>query len=377
MPRDAGTAAHPSTLDGGTHEATGTGCSRLALCSAAAFAAINLNTATKEELVALPGIGPAKAQAILDYRNAHGQFKSVEELKDVKGIGAKRFEKLKGELTVGRPPAKPPRAGRATQVCAAANGQGRGNSGAPSGDDTMRCKTLTRRKSVRWRKGASRLHACGSTLGMHAALWIARRSRFGRRCGAPAQFLMENLNEKVPNARWLALLFSGWALAAININTATLQELEALQRHWSGEGPGNHRSSQGERPVQIRGAAEGRQGHRRRDVRQDQGRRFGQRFGRSRGQGADHGPAAPMKRRRQRPRSAAPRAARCRTRGADESRGRQDHDARLRTCHVGKGQGRCGREGGQGQAPRTPRLQRTRPQPTKRRRRQGCRRQPK
>jgi len=77
-----------------------------ALCSGAAFAAINLNTATKDELVALPGIGPAKAQAILDYRNAHGAFKSVEELKDVKGIGAKRFEKLKGEFTVVGVPAK-------------------------------------------------------------------------------------------------------------------------------------------------------------------------------------------------------------------------------------------------------------------------------
>ena len=79
----------------------------LALFSSAALAAINLNTATKEELVALPGIGPAKAQAILDYRSAHGPFKSVEELKDVKGIGAKRFEKLKSELTVVGASAKP------------------------------------------------------------------------------------------------------------------------------------------------------------------------------------------------------------------------------------------------------------------------------
>jgi len=78
-----------------------------ALCSGATLAAINLNTATKEELVALPGIGPAKAQAILDYRNAHGTFKSVEEVKDVKGIGAKRFERLKGELTVAGASAKP------------------------------------------------------------------------------------------------------------------------------------------------------------------------------------------------------------------------------------------------------------------------------
>ena len=72
----------------------------LALISQWAVATVNLNTATKEELIALPGIGPAKAQAILDYRKANGAFKSVEELKDVKGIGAKRFEKLKDDLTV-------------------------------------------------------------------------------------------------------------------------------------------------------------------------------------------------------------------------------------------------------------------------------------
>ena len=81
-----------------------------ALWSGAALAALNLNTATKEELEGLPGIGPAKAQAILDYRKAHGGFKSVEELKDVKGIGAKRFEKLKGELTVAAAPAAPAKA---------------------------------------------------------------------------------------------------------------------------------------------------------------------------------------------------------------------------------------------------------------------------
>ena len=78
-----------------------------ALCSGSTLAAINLNTATKDELVALPGIGPAKAQAILDYRSTHGSFKSIEEVKDVKGIGAKRFEKLKPELTVVGPSAKP------------------------------------------------------------------------------------------------------------------------------------------------------------------------------------------------------------------------------------------------------------------------------
>jgi len=78
----------------------------LALATQWAAASVNLNTATKDELVALPGIGPAKAQAILDYRKTNGTFKPVEELKDVKGIGAKRFEKLKADLTVGPAPTR-------------------------------------------------------------------------------------------------------------------------------------------------------------------------------------------------------------------------------------------------------------------------------
>ena len=61
----------------------------------------------------LPGIGPAKAQAILDYRKTNGGFKSVDELKDVKGIGAKRFEKLKAEFTVAPPPKAVAAAGKA------------------------------------------------------------------------------------------------------------------------------------------------------------------------------------------------------------------------------------------------------------------------
>jgi competence protein ComEA len=95
----------------------------LALVSSLALAAVNLNTATKEDLVALPGIGPAKAQAILDYRAQHGGFKSVEELKDVKGIGAKRFEKLKPEVSVSPLP-RP--AGRE------ARGAGRDGKAAPA-----------------------------------------------------------------------------------------------------------------------------------------------------------------------------------------------------------------------------------------------------
>ena len=147
----------------------------LALCSATAFAAINLNTATKEELVALPGIGPAKAQAILDYRSAHGPFKSVEEVKDVKGIGAKRFEKLKGELTVVGTPVKPP--ARPAEAAAAPQRMAKGTvTPAARRDDADGRQALTQAKTVRRRMGASRLPRRASTRNMHAALWIARRS---------------------------------------------------------------------------------------------------------------------------------------------------------------------------------------------------------
>jgi competence protein ComEA len=71
------------------------------LVSTAVAAAVNLNTATKDDLVALPGIGPAKAQAILDYRNQHGPFRSVDEVRKVKGIGEKLFTQIKPELTLG------------------------------------------------------------------------------------------------------------------------------------------------------------------------------------------------------------------------------------------------------------------------------------
>src|SRR4249920_3082275 len=93
----------------------------LALCPLIALAAININTASKDELVALPGIGPAKAQAIIDYRKAHGAFKSVEELKDVKGIGAKRYEKLKGEITIGTSAGTRPAAGTTPKPDSASN----------------------------------------------------------------------------------------------------------------------------------------------------------------------------------------------------------------------------------------------------------------
>lgn len=66
-----------------------------------AIAAVNINTATKEDLNRVKGIGPVKAQAIIDYRKKNGPFKSIDELENVKGFGGKSVKKVRSELTVG------------------------------------------------------------------------------------------------------------------------------------------------------------------------------------------------------------------------------------------------------------------------------------
>jgi comEA protein len=61
---------------------------------------INMNTATLKEWVQLPGIGEVYAQRILEYRSIHGDFTRLEDLMEVKGIGQKRWEKLKMHLYI-------------------------------------------------------------------------------------------------------------------------------------------------------------------------------------------------------------------------------------------------------------------------------------
>lgn len=65
-----------------------------------AFSAVNINTATQSELDGVKGIGPSKAQAIIEYRGKNGPFKNLDDLKNVKGFGEKSIAKLKGELSV-------------------------------------------------------------------------------------------------------------------------------------------------------------------------------------------------------------------------------------------------------------------------------------
>ncbi|WHX99383.1 helix-hairpin-helix domain-containing protein [Neobacillus sp. DY30] len=61
---------------------------------------ININKADEMELQNLPGIGPSKAAAIREYRDTNGLFKSIEDLKNISGIGDKTFDKLKDLITV-------------------------------------------------------------------------------------------------------------------------------------------------------------------------------------------------------------------------------------------------------------------------------------
>ncbi|MGW6732894.1 helix-hairpin-helix domain-containing protein [Streptomyces sp. NPDC055013] len=86
----------PATVSGaapGTGAGTGTGGA--AVAGAAPSAPVALNTATVEQLDTLPGVGPVLAQHIIDYRTQHGGFRSVDELREVNGIGDRRFADLR------------------------------------------------------------------------------------------------------------------------------------------------------------------------------------------------------------------------------------------------------------------------------------------
>jgi len=78
--------------------------------SGLAMAAVDINTATVEQLDALKGVGPAKAKAIVEHRTKNGPFKTVDDLEAVKGFGKKSVDGLRSEITVGGAAAAPAKA---------------------------------------------------------------------------------------------------------------------------------------------------------------------------------------------------------------------------------------------------------------------------
>ena len=68
-----------------------------------AMAAVNVNTASKEDLEALKDVGPVRAQAIVDYRNRHGAFRSLEDLDRVPGIGKATIDAIRKDVTFSGP----------------------------------------------------------------------------------------------------------------------------------------------------------------------------------------------------------------------------------------------------------------------------------
>jgi comEA protein len=75
---------------------------------AQAVSKVDLNQATIEQLDELPGVGPAIAKRIVDYRQENGPFKRIEDLMNVRGIGEKTFLKLKDRITVSQAGEQPP-----------------------------------------------------------------------------------------------------------------------------------------------------------------------------------------------------------------------------------------------------------------------------
>ena len=95
------TGSSPPPTTGGTTPRSST--STKGATSAAKLAPgekININTATAEELDRLPGIGPTKAKAIVDYRNQNGPFQTIQDIEKVKGIKAGSFAKIQDYITV-------------------------------------------------------------------------------------------------------------------------------------------------------------------------------------------------------------------------------------------------------------------------------------
>ncbi|MDG0842587.1 helix-hairpin-helix domain-containing protein [Staphylococcus equorum] len=86
-------------INNGSHKSTSSSSTRVS-DNSTNQEKININNATETELLTVPGIGPSKAKSIIEYREQNGAFESIEQLTEVKGIGAKTFEKLGSYFTI-------------------------------------------------------------------------------------------------------------------------------------------------------------------------------------------------------------------------------------------------------------------------------------
>lgn len=127
---------------------------------------VNLNTATALELQQVPGIGPSTADKILEMRRSYGQFKSVDDLRAIKGIGPERLEKMRKYVTVGKSLApKKPASSRATSLAPPSTAKSPPRASPNTTEQVRRRRTETRtnfKKKNRPEGRALQKHECGS-----------------------------------------------------------------------------------------------------------------------------------------------------------------------------------------------------------------------